>query len=146
VACPGGLDRLLKEEDSPLGKKIRGYMRDCLDHQLQINDSIEVLRENVMGLQELFFSLQGHRLNDVMKVLTIIATIFIPLGFIAGLYGMNFDRDSSWNMPELGWRFGYFFALGIMLVVVVIFLVYFRYKGWLGGAGGKDEGDDGEPI
>jgi magnesium transporter len=121
----------LKEEDSPLGKKIRGYMRDCLDHQLQINDSIEVLRENVMGLQELFFSLQGHRLNDVMKVLTIIATIFIPLSFFTGLYGMNFNTDlSPWNMPELNTRFGYPVLLLFLAGVAGAMVAFFKRRGW----------------
>lgn len=125
------LDRLLKEEDSPFSKKIRGYMRDCLDHQMQINDSIEVLRENVMGLQELYFSLQGHRLNDVMKVLTIIATIFIPLSFFTGLYGMNFNTDlSPWNMPELNTRFGYPVLLLFLLLVAGGMVVFFKRRNW----------------
>jgi magnesium transporter len=74
-----------------------------------------------------------------MKVLTVIATIFIPLGFVASLYGMNFDRSvSAWNMPELGWRFGYPFALALMALMVAAMLLYFRRKGWLGGERGKD--------
>jgi len=125
------IDRLLKEEDSPLAKKVRGYMRDCLDHQLQINDSIEVLRENVLGLQELYFSLQGHRLNDVMKVLTIIATIFIPLSFFTGLYGMNFNTElSPWNMPELNTRFGYPVLLLVLLAVAGGMVAFFKRRGW----------------
>lgn len=125
------LDRLLKEEDSPIAKKIRGYMRDCLDHQMQINDSIEVLRENVLGLQELFFSLQGHRLNDVMKVLTIIATLFIPLSFFTGLYGMNFNTDlSPWNMPELNTRYGYPMLLLFLAGVAGGMIIFFKRRGW----------------
>jgi magnesium transporter len=74
------------------------------------------------------------RMNEVMKVLTIIATIFMPLGFIAGLYGMNFDGDlSPWNMPELRWRYGYLFALGAMGLTAIGLVLFFRSKGWLGG-------------
>ena len=68
-----------------------------------------------------------------MQTLTIIATIFIPLGFIAGLYGMNFDTSSPYNLPELSWAYGYPFALGLMATVVIGLLFYFRSKGWLGG-------------
>jgi magnesium transporter len=76
------------------------------------------------------------RMNEIMKVLTIIATIFIPLGFIAGVYGMNFDHAiSPFNMPELHWYFGYPLALGLMLAVAGGLLAYFRRKGWLGGRG-----------
>ncbi len=75
-------------------------------------------------------------MNETIKVLTIIATIFIPLGFIAGVYGMNFNPEKSpWNMPELGWYFGYPFALGLMTLVAVSLVVFFRRKGWLGGDG-----------
>jgi magnesium transporter len=71
-------------------------------------------------------------MNEIMKVLTIIATIFIPLSFIAGLYGMNFERSvSPWNMPELGWTWGYPFALGLMALVAAGLLVFFRRRGWI---------------
>ena len=73
-------------------------------------------------------------MNEVMKVLTVVATIFMPLGFITGLYGMNFDRTvSRWNMPELGWTYGYFFALGLMLSMAALMVGYFYWKGWIGG-------------
>ena len=82
-------------------------------------------------------------MTEVMKVLTIIATIFIPLGFIAGLYGMNFDTEvSPFNMPELDWRFGYPFALALMLAVALGMLAYFWRKGWIGG--GPDAANDGD--
>lgn len=125
------LDKLMKGDGSPINKKVRAYLRDCLDHQLQINDSIEVLRENAIGLQELFLSLQGHRLNDVMKVLTIIATIFIPLSFFTGLYGMNFNTElSPWNMPELNTRFGYPVLLLLLAGVAGGMVVFFKRRGW----------------
>jgi magnesium transporter len=66
-----------------------------------------------------------------MKVLTVITTIFIPLSFIAGVYGMNFDRSSPWNMPELGWLYGYPFSLALMAAVAIVLILYFRRKGWM---------------
>ena len=125
------LDPLLNEAHSPLSKRVRGYMRDCLDHQMHVNESIEVLKENAVGLQELYLSAQGHRLNDVMKVLTIIATIFIPLSFFTGLYGMNFNTDiSPWNMPELNTRFGYPALLLLLTGVAGGMVVFFKRRGW----------------
>jgi magnesium transporter len=99
---------------------------------VQLNDLIESLREFSSGLMDLYMSSISNRMNEVMKVLTMIATLFIPLSFIAGLYGMNFDIESPWNMPELGWRFGYPFALGVMLVVATLFAIFFKRKGWFG--------------
>jgi magnesium transporter len=84
---------------------------------------------------DLYLSSVSNRMNEIMKVLTVIATIFIPLGFIAGVYGMNFDRQASrYNMPELGWPFGYPLVLGLMLAVAVGMLLYFRRRGWIGGS------------
>ena len=125
------LDPLLNEAHSPLSKKVRGYMRDCLDHQMHVNESIEVLKENAIGLQELYLSVQGHRLNDVMKVLTIIATIFIPLSFFTGLYGMNFNTEiSAWNMPELNTRYGYPALLLLLFGIACGMVVFFKRKRW----------------
>jgi magnesium transporter len=85
-------------------------------------------------LVDVYLSSVSARLNEIMKVLTIIATIFIPLGFVASLYGMNFDpKASPWNMPELGWRYGYLFSLALMVVIAGGLLYYFRRRGWLGG-------------
>jgi magnesium transporter len=117
------------------------FLRDGLDHALRLQEEIDRHRELCTSLMDLDLALAGQRLNEVMKVLTIIATIFIPLSFVAGLYGMNFDPEASrWNMPELNWRYGYPFALGVMLLIVVALLFFFRHKGWLGGGGdGVDE-------
>jgi magnesium transporter len=113
----------------------RLFLRDCYDHTVQIIDMVETYRELVSGLMDLYLTSVSNRMNEIMKVLTIIATIFIPLGFIAGLYGMNFDRDASaFNMPELGWPYGYLFCLGLMAAVAVGLLLFFRRKGWLSGA------------
>jgi magnesium transporter len=123
---------LLREETPFIQAGTRLFLRDCADHVFQLMDMLEIDREVASGLMDLHISSVSMRMNEVMKVLTIIATIFIPLGFIAGVYGMNFDRDSPFNMPELGWTFGYPFALGLMAAVAGGLLVYFRRKGWLG--------------
>lgn len=110
----------------------RVFVRDCYDHVLQVLDVLENYRELVTGLTETYLSSQSNRLNEVMKVLTIISTIFMPLSFIAGVYGMNFNSQAShWNMPELNWVWGYPFALGLMAIIAVSLLVFFRRKDWL---------------
>ncbi len=98
---------------------------------VHIVDLLESEREVVSTLMDVYLSQVSHRMNEVMKVLTIIATIFIPLSFIAGVYGMNFDTDSPYNMPELGWRYGYPAVVTIMLLIGIGMLVYFRRKKWL---------------
>ncbi|NNF05976.1 MAG: magnesium and cobalt transport protein CorA, partial [Candidatus Eisenbacteria bacterium] len=108
----------------------RIYLRDVADHTRQAFDIIESHREIATSVLDMYISLVSQRLNEVMKVLTIIATIFIPLSFVAGLYGMNFNQDSKWNMPELNFTYGYPMALGIMLACAIVMLVYFRRKGW----------------
>ena len=109
------------------------YLRDCHDHAFQIMDILETYREIAFGLVDVYLSSMSARMNEIMKVLTIIATIFIPLGFIASVYGMNFDADvSPWNMPELRWYFGYPFALGLMALLAGGLLYHFRRKGWFG--------------
>jgi magnesium transporter len=124
----------LLRDDSPFIKpETCVYLRDCYDHTVQLIELLEVYREMCSDLREYYLSLASNRMNEVMKVLTIIATIFIPLGFIAGVYGMNFDTHRSpWNMPELGWAFGYPAALGLMTTVAVGMVFYFRRKGWIG--------------
>lgn len=123
---------LLRDGHPLVEETTRVYLRDCSDHVYQILDVVETYRELCSDLREYFFSMMGHRTNEIMRLLTIIATIFIPLSFVAGLYGMNFDTTVSiWNMPELRWRFGYFGALGIMATIASVMLAYFRRKGWL---------------
>jgi magnesium transporter len=110
----------------------RIYLRDCYDHTVQVIDVLETYREICADLREYYFSTLGQRTNEIMKVLTIISTIFIPLSFVAGVWGMNFDPDSSpWNMPELEWRYGYPSALGLMALIFVGLMIYFWRKGWL---------------
>ncbi len=108
------------------------YYRDIYDHTVQVMETIEAMRDMVSGLLDIYLSSISNRMNEVMKVLTIFAAIFIPLTFIAGIYGMNFNPEMSpWNMPELNWKFGYFFALGIMILVAGVMLIYFKKKRWL---------------
>jgi len=124
----------LTRRSSPLiSESTEIYLRDCQDHAFQIMDILETYREIAFGLVDVYLSSMSARMNEIMKVLTIIATIFIPLSFIASVYGMNFDLDvSPWNMPELRWYFGYPFALGLMALLAGGLLYHFRRKGWFG--------------
>jgi magnesium transporter len=126
------VNALTRESSHYVTDQTRPYLRDCYDHTIQLMDIIETYREIATGLVDVYLSSVSTRLNEVMKVLTIIATIFIPLSFITGLYGMNFDTAASpWNMPELAWYWGYPMALGLMAVVAAGLLYYFYRKGWL---------------
>ena len=102
------------------------FLRDVYEHTIQVMDTIESFRDTISGLLDIYLSSVSNKMNEVMKVLTIIATIFIPLTFIAGIYGMNFQ-----NMPELGWHWGYSIVLFAMLCIGIIMIVYFRKKNWL---------------
>ena len=102
------------------------YFKDIFDHIIAIIDTVETYREMLSGMLDIYLSTVSYRLNEVMKVLTIIATIFMPLTFLAGLYGMNFKY-----MPELEWRFGYFGVLGVMLGIALLMLKYFKNKKWI---------------
>ena len=127
------INALQREEAHLIRPETRVFLRDCYDHAVQVIDMIETYRDLASGLLEVYLSSISNRLNEVMKVLTIISTIFIPLGFIAGVYGMNFNPEASpLNMPELNWYFGYPMALGIMAVVAGALVIYFRRKGWFG--------------
>lgn len=102
------------------------YLQDVYEHLIQVNETVEGQRDTVASIMDLYMTGVSNRMNQVMQVLTIIATIFIPLTFIAGIYGMNFD-----NMPELHWKYGYFIVWGIMSVVTLFMIFYFRRKKWL---------------
>ncbi|ADJ25778.1 magnesium and cobalt transport protein CorA [Dehalogenimonas lykanthroporepellens BL-DC-9] len=117
----------LRRGDSALvAPETRPYFQDVYDHLVQVTDSVDASRELVSDLLDIYLSSVSNRLNEVMKVLTIFASIFIPLTFIAGIYGMNFE-----NMPELGWPAGYFIVLGFMATVAVALLFFFRRRNWL---------------
>ncbi len=126
---------LMRENQMMISEPVRLYLRDTHDHSIELVDLIELYRETSNGLAELSLAIVSARMNDVMKFLTIISTIFMPLTFIVGVYGMNFDRSSHFNMPELGWKYGYLFSLALMLVITICFLIYFRRRGLLGRPG-----------
>lgn len=114
-----------------IGGETRTYMRDCMDHSIAVLDLIENYREMCNSLMELYMMSTSNRLNQVMKLLAIITTIFMPLSFIAAIYGMNFDPQAGpFNMPELGWAYGYPAVLGAMALVVVGMVLWFRRRGW----------------
>ena len=119
------LGSIQRDESELVKESTRPYLRDVYDHTIQIIDTVETFRDMVSGLMDLYLSSISNRMNEVMKVLTIIATIFIPLSFVAGLYGMNFLY-----MPELQWRYGYFAVLGVMLAIGGGMLLYFRRRKW----------------
>lgn len=126
------LSALTREEFHLVPRDVVPFLRDSYDHAVQLIDIVETYRELATGLYDLYLSSMSTRMNEVMKVLTIVATIFIPLSFMAGVWGMNFDPGvSPWNMPELGTRFGYPAALASMLVVGIGLVGYFRWKKWM---------------
>lgn len=102
------------------------YLRDVYEHTIQVIDTVETYRDIVSGLLDIYLSGLSNKLNEVMKVLTVISTIFIPITFVTSLYGMNFV-----NMPELYWRWGYWAVWGVVLVTAVSMIIYFRHKKWL---------------
>lgn len=127
------LSRLISSPSTRIATSSRPFFRDCLDHLLQINDQLDSLKLTSSDLMNHYNSHMTQKLNETMKVLTIIATIFIPLTFITSIYGMNFDTKASvFNMPELASPIGYPAVLIFMTVIAVIMLYYFRRKGWLG--------------
>jgi magnesium transporter len=123
----------LQREETPLIKQTTNiYLRDIYDHIITVIDTVETYRDTISGMLDVYLSSISNRMNEIMKVLTIYAVIFIPLTFIAGVYGMNFNTGiSPFNMPELNWYFGYPFALGLMAVVGISMLIYFRRKKWM---------------
>ena len=120
------ISSLTRGESALVQESTRIYLRDVYDHTIQVIDSIETFRDMVSGMLDIYLSSVSNRLNAVMKVLTIITTLFMPLTFIAGIYGMNFK-----SMPELEWPWGYPVVLLVMFGIGLSMLVYFRRKKWL---------------
>jgi magnesium transporter len=118
-----GLER---SETGLIKKATRPYLRDVYDHTVQVMDTVETFREMVAGMLDIYLTSLSNRMNEVMKVLTIVATIFIPLTFLAGIYGMNFK-----HMPELEWHYGYLFAWGLMVAIGGSMLLYFKRRKWI---------------
>jgi magnesium transporter len=118
---------LLERAESPLVDKSSSFFfRDVYEHTIQVMDTVDTYRDILSGMFDIYLSSISNRLNEVMKVLTIIATLFMPLTFLAGVYGMNFE-----HMPELKWQYGYFMLWGVMIVIAMAMLVYFRKKKWI---------------
>lgn len=127
---------LLHEESGIFDPRTKIFLRDCYDHTVQIMDLIESYRDVVSGLMELYLSAIGIRTNEIMRVLTVISSIFIPLTFIAGLYGMNFASEVDGkvlplNMPELHHPYGYVGVLAVMAIIAVVQIAFFKKKNWL---------------
>lgn len=127
------LSTLFRQECAVIAPATRPYLADTYDHTVQIIDLVEQYREIASGLIDIYLSSMSQRLNEVMKVLTIISTIFIPLTFIAGVYGMNFDpKAGPLSMPELSWPYGYVGVLAVMAAIGIALALWFRARGWLG--------------
>lgn len=120
------VNRLEKIETTLIEQRTNKYIRDLYDHIIQVNESVEIYREMVGGLMDMYMTTISNKMNEVMKVLTIMASIFIPLTFLAGIYGMNFD-----NMPELHFKYSYYYLLGVMALVFFGMIWYFKRKKWL---------------
>ena len=120
------INRIEKIEHKLIHKKTIHFFRDIYDHIIQLSENIDIYREMIWGLMDMYMTTISNKMNEVMKVLTIIATIFIPLTFIAGIYGMNFE-----NIPELSYKYGYFVLWGIMIVLFIGMIFYFKRKKWL---------------
>ena len=128
------LHRMSRGEFVLIPDDMRPFYRDVYDHLVRVVDLAESYRDLISGSQEAYLSVVSNRMNEIMKVLTIFSAIMLPLTFIAGVYGMNFD-----NMPELHSRYGYFAVIVIMLVVAVGMLLFFKRRGWIGGTSSEEE-------
>jgi magnesium transporter len=121
------VDQLYREEGGRITESTRPYLRDVYEHTIQIVEIIESYREMASGLTELYLSAISNRMNEIMTVLTIMASLFIPLTFIAGVYGMNFQF-----MPEISWRWGYPAIWAVFMLLTLGMVLFFRRKGWIG--------------
>lgn len=123
---------LSRDESGLIRPETRVFLRDCYDHTVHIMDVIESYRDLTAGMMDLYLSSVSHRTNEVVRVLTVVTAIFIPLTFIAGLYGMNFNPESSpFNMPELRSTYGYPITLAVMATIAIGLLIIFKRKHWL---------------
>jgi magnesium transporter len=122
---------LLSQDTTFINQATRPFLRDCHDHVIHAIDLVAAYREVGSSLSDMYLSALSNRMNEVMRVLTVIATIFIPLTFVAGIYGMNFNPSRSpYNMPELEWYYGYPLALLLMVAIALVMVIYFRRKKW----------------
>nr|WP_318528423.1 magnesium/cobalt transporter CorA [Plectonema radiosum] len=125
------INSLIREGNDLISDEVRIYLRDCYDHAVQVMDMVETYRELASGLMDVYLSAVSNRMNEVMKFLTVMSSIFIPLTFVAGIYGMNFDTEKSpWNMPELQWYWGYPLCLAVMGTIAGGLIFVFWQRGW----------------
>jgi len=120
------INNLERSESKLIQETTNIYLRDVYDHTIQVIDTLETFRDIISGMIDIYLSGLSYKMNEIMKVLTLIATIFIPLTFVVGLYGMNFK-----NMPEIEWEYGYYSVLAVMVVMVAGMLTYYRKKKWI---------------
>lgn len=126
------INALIRDSGELISHEVRLYLRDCYDHAVQVIDMVETYRELASGLMDVYLSAVSNKMNEIMKFLTVISSIFIPLTFIAGIYGMNFNTEKSpYNMPELNWYWGYPLCLGLMAAIAVGSILFFWRRGWL---------------
>lgn len=125
------INSLIRDGSDLISPEVQIYLRDCYDHAVQVMDMVETYRELTSGLMDIYLSSVGNKMNEIMKLLTVISTIFIPLTFIAGVYGMNFNTEKSpLNMPELNWYWGYPLCLAVMLAIAIGLVFFFWRRGW----------------
>lgn len=125
------INSLIRDSSDLISPEVQIYLRDCYDHTVQVMDMVETYRELSSGLMDVYLSSVGNKMNEIMKLLTVISSIFIPLTFVAGVYGMNFNTEKSpWNMPELNWYLGYPLCLGLMAAIASGLVYFFWRRGW----------------
>lgn len=125
------INSLIRDGSDLIGDHVQIYLRDCYDHAVQVLDMVETYRELTSGLMDVYLSAVGNRMNEIMKLLTVISSIFIPLTFVAGIYGMNFNTEvSPLNMPELNWYLGYPLCLATMGAIAASLVYFFWRRGW----------------
>ncbi|WP_390883350.1 magnesium/cobalt transporter CorA [Kovacikia minuta] len=125
------INSLIRDGNELISSDVRVYLRDCYDHTIQVLDMVETYRELASSLMDVYLSSISNKMNEVMKLLTVISSIFIPLTFIAGVYGMNFNPDKSpFNMPELNWYWGYPVCLAVMVTTGIVMVFFFWRRGW----------------
>ncbi|NET00072.1 MAG: magnesium/cobalt transporter CorA [Sphaerospermopsis sp. SIO1G2] len=126
------INSLIRDTSEIISDDVRIYLRDCYDHSIQVIDMVETYRELASGLMDVYLSAVSNKMNEIMKILTVVSSIFIPLTFVAGIYGMNFNPDKSpYNMPELNSYWGYPICLGLMFLIASGLLFFFWRRGWL---------------
>ena len=125
------INSLIRDGSSLISQDVQIYLRDCYDHTIQVLDMVETYRELASSLMDVYLSSVSNKMNEIMKLLTVISSIFIPLTFIAGIYGMNFNTEKSpFNMPELNWYWGYPLCIGLMVLIGSAMVFFFWRRGW----------------